>query len=79
MSANPSSDLNASSAGRVLIADTESLMCELLQVRLENEGFRVVIVSKGADVMKFDISEFSIVLVDLMGEPVDGLQVTAAI
>ncbi|MDE6324308.1 MAG: response regulator transcription factor [Paramuribaculum sp.] len=79
MPANAKPDLNTSREERVLIADTESLMCELLQIRFENEGFKVVIVSSASEALNLDLSRFSIVLVDLMGESVNGLQLTAAV
>lgn len=63
----------AGQSGKILVADTEILMCELLQLRFEEEGFAVTVVHDGHDAFRLDIAGFSLVLVDLMDKPYDGL------
>ncbi len=74
----PSSQANAAST-RLLIADTDSMSSELLQFRLESEGFQSVIVSDGRKALEMDLSEFSLIIVDLMDCAFNGLMFTQEI
>lgn len=65
--------------GRVLIVDTDSLACELLQLRLESDGFKSEIMADGRRVLDIDLSKYDIILVDLMGCEFNGLKLTRAI
>lgn len=62
-----------SQTSKVLIVDTEALMCELLQFRFENEGYRVHVESDGEKALEADLSDYALVLVDLMNSPFNGL------
>lgn len=65
-------------SGKILIADAETLMCELLQFRFEEEGFSAIVAHDGQEALKTDLSEFSLVLVDLMDKPFSGLSLIKA-
>lgn len=65
--------------GRVLIVDTDSLACELLQLRLETEGFKSEIMTDARRVIDVDLTQYDIILVDMMGCEFNGLNVTRAI
>lgn len=65
--------------GRVLIVDTDSLACELLQLRLETDGFKSEIMTDARRVIDVDLTQYDIILVDMMGCEFNGLNVTRAI
>jgi len=79
MKNHTSTSLGRKRAGKVLIVDTESMLCELLQFRFEKEGFQTTVMTDGQQALKTDLTEFSIILVDLMNRPFDGLQFTTSI
>lgn len=58
---------------KILIADTESLMCELLQFKLSEEGFIVTVTNDGHEALRLNLADFSLLLVDLMDQPYSGL------
>lgn len=60
----------------LLIVDREQIMCELLQYRFENEGFRVCLEHDGHSACKRDLASYSLILVDLMDTDFTGLQFT---
>lgn len=61
-------------SGKILIADTESLLCELLQFKFSEEGFSVTVVNDGRKVLNLNLADFTLLLVDLMGQPYSGMQ-----
>lgn len=65
--------------GRVLIVDTDSLACELLQLRLETDGFKSEIMTDARRVIDVDLTQYDIILVDMMGCEFNGLNVPRAI
>ncbi|MCM1348037.1 MAG: response regulator transcription factor [Firmicutes bacterium] len=69
----------APQAGNILIVDTESMMCELLQFRFEKEGFRSTVVNDGHKALDLDLADYTLILVDLMDQPFNGLQFTDAV
>ncbi len=71
--------LRSTSQIHLLIADTEQMLCELLQIKFEDEGYRVDIISDGQLALQRDLTVYSLILVDLMDRPFDGLQFTAAL
>ncbi len=66
----------ASQNGRLMIVDTDTLMCELLQFRFENEGFETVLHHDGPEALKSDFSQVSLIMVDLMNCEYNGLMFT---
>lgn len=54
-------------------------MCELLQFRFEKEGFSATVVNDGRKALDMDLSEYSLILVDLMDRDFNGLQLTDAV
>ena len=65
--------------GRVLIVDTDSMSGELLQLRLDANGFKSDIVSDGQEALRKVLTDYDIILVDLMNSDYNGLMVTRAI
>lgn len=65
--------------GKILLVDTDSMSCELLQFRFESEGFHTDIISDGEKALQTDLSQYSIILVDLMNRPFNGLMFTRAV
>lgn len=63
----------------LLIADTEQMICELLNFKFSDEGFDVEFMSDGHKVLASDLAHYSLLLVDLMDSPFTGLDVTEAI
>lgn len=54
---------------RILIVDDEVLVCELLQYKLQSEGFDVSICHSGPQAMTLPLSSYNLVIVDLMNNP----------
>ena len=63
----------------ILIVDKDTMSSELLQFRLESEGFSVVLMPNGIRALEMDLSEYALVVVDLMGTDFDGIQFTRAL
>lgn len=71
--------LNASTSNNnasILIVDKDTMSSELLQFRLESEGFAVTLSTDGKKALGTDLSSFTLVVVDLMGTDFDGIQFT---
>ena len=61
---------------KILIADDDRNICELLRIYLEKEGFAVVLAGNGEEALsKFDEEEPDILLLDVMMPKLDGWQV----
>jgi DNA-binding response OmpR family regulator len=61
---------------KILIADDDRNICELLRMYLEKDGFSVVIAGNGEEALqKFDEEEPDILLLDVMMPRLDGWQV----
>lgn len=65
--------------GRVLIIDADSMAGELLQLRLETDGFKSDIVADGNEALGRDLSKYDVIIVDVMESEFNGLMVTRAI
>ena len=64
------------SIGKVLVADDDKNICELLRLYLEKEGYTVVIANDGEEaVTRFALESPDIVLLDVMMPKLDGWQV----
>ncbi len=65
---------------KVLIVDDDSNICELLRLYLEKDGFDTVIANDGeAAIVKFNIDEPDLILLDVMMPKLDGWQVCRTI
>ena len=63
----------------ILMVDTDSLSCELLQFRFESEGFHSEIMTDGRKALQTDLSRFCLIIVDLMEQEFNGYEVTKSI
>lgn len=62
--------------GKILVADDDKNICELLRLYLEKEGFEVILANDGADALiKFGSTAPDLVLLDVMMPRLDGWQV----
>lgn len=65
---------------KVLIVDDDTNICELLRLYLEKDGFDTVIANDGeAAIVKFNLEEPDLILLDIMLPKLDGWQVCRAI
>ena len=65
---------------KVLIVDDDTNICELLRLYLEKDGFDTVIANDGeAAIVKFNLEEPDMVLLDIMLPKLDGWQVCRTI
>lgn len=62
--------------GKILIADDDTNICELLRLYIEKEGFEVEIAHNGKEAMElFEKSEPALIMLDIMMPELDGWQV----
>jgi len=59
---------------RILIVDDEEDLCEILQYNLENEGFITTVAHSAEEAMTLPVSEFDLLLLDVMMGPVSGFK-----
>ncbi len=65
---------------KVLIVDDDTNICELLRLYLEKDGFDTIVANDGeAAIVKFNVEEPDMVLLDIMMPKLDGWQVCRAI
>ncbi len=65
---------------KVLIVDDDTNICELLRLYLEKDGFSTVIANDGeAAIVKFNLEEPDLILLDVMMPKLDGWQVCRTI
>lgn len=60
----------------ILIVDEEVISCELLQFKLQEEGFDVDIAHDGRKALDFPLQQYSLIIVDLMSKPFNGINFT---
>ncbi|MBQ7123153.1 MAG: response regulator transcription factor [Oscillospiraceae bacterium] len=61
---------------KILVADDDRNICELLRIYLEKEGYSVVLAGNGEEALeKFDAENPDIILLDVMMPKLDGWQV----
>lgn len=63
----------------ILMVDTDSMSCELLQFRFESEGFHSVIMTDGRKALQTDLTRFCLIIVDLMDQEFNGFEFTKAV
>lgn len=65
---------------KVLIVDDDNNICELLRLYLEKDGYKTVIANDGeAAIVKFNLEEPDLILLDVMLPKLDGWQVCRTI
>lgn len=64
---------NGGGKGTLLIVDTETMLCELLKFKFENEGFNVDLSHDGMAALGLNLTHYRLILVDLMKEEFTGL------
>ena len=64
---------NGRGKGTILIVDTETMLCELLKFKFENEGFSVDLSHDGPTALGLNLLKYCLILVDLMKEEFTGL------
>ena len=57
---------------KILIADDEKDLCEILQFNLENENFEVVTVNSGEEALALSLPSFDLLLLDVMMDKISG-------
>jgi two-component system, OmpR family, alkaline phosphatase synthesis response regulator PhoP len=59
---------------RILIVDDEEDLCEILQYNLNNEGYKTDVAHSAEEVMKKSLSEYNLLLLDVMMGPMSGFK-----
>jgi DNA-binding response OmpR family regulator len=59
---------------KILIVDDEKDLCEILQFNLESEGYDIDIAHSGEEMLKKDLEEFDLILLDVMMGGVSGFK-----
>lgn len=78
MPSNKANNLSGS-AGRLLIVDSDTIMCELLHFKFENDGFKCHEVHSATEALNLNLTDYNLVLVDLMDCKLNGLELTRSI
>ena len=59
---------------KILVVDDEEDLCEILQFNLEMEGFTVDVASSAEDALKKDLTEYNLLLLDVMMGEISGFR-----
>ena len=59
---------------KILIIDDEEDLCEILQYNLNNEGFYTEIVHSAEDALMMSLTDFDLILLDIMMGPMSGFK-----
>ena len=59
---------------RILIVDDEETLCEVLKLNLENEGFDVDTAFSAEQALCYDLTEYSLILLDIMMGEISGIK-----
>lgn len=59
---------------KILVVDDEQDICEILQYNLETEGYEVTTANSAEEALSLNISEFSLILLDVMMGEMSGFQ-----
>lgn len=62
---------------RILVVDDEETLCEALRFNLEAEGYDVDVALSAEDALSFDISSYSLILLDIMMDGISGTRFAA--
>jgi two-component system phosphate regulon response regulator PhoB len=61
-------------AEKILIVDDEETLCEVLKLNLEAEGYVADTAYSAEDALKLDLSQYSLILLDIMMGEMNGMQ-----
>ena len=64
---------------RILVVDDEEDLCEILQFNLETEGYQVDVAYSAEEAMKKNISEYNLLLLDVMMGEMSGFKMARAL
>jgi two-component system alkaline phosphatase synthesis response regulator PhoP len=64
---------------RILVVDDEEDLCEILQFNLETEGYQVDVAYSAEEALKKDISEYNLLLLDVMMGEMSGFKMARAL
>lgn len=70
---------NSNTSASILVVDKDTMSSELLQFRLESEGFKATLCTDGQRALDMNLRAFTLIVVDLMGTDFDGIQFTRAV
>ncbi len=59
----------------ILVVDDEYDLCEILRFNLETEGYEVDVAFSGEEALTYELSKYSLVLLDVMMENLSGFEV----
>ncbi len=59
---------------RILVVDDEETLCEVLKLNLENEGYDVDIALSAEQALTYDLSRYSLLLLDIMMGDISGIK-----
>ncbi len=59
---------------RILIVDDEETLCEVVKLNLENEGYDVDIALSAEQALTYDLSIYSLILLDIMMGEISGIK-----
>ena len=59
---------------KILVVDDELDICEILQYNLETEGYEVDTVNSAEEALALNLTEYALILLDVMMENMSGFQ-----
>jgi len=59
---------------RILVVDDEETLCEALRFSLESEGYKVDVAYSAEEALALDLSDYDIILLDIMMGEISGIQ-----
>lgn len=68
--------MNIMTTEKILIVDDEETLCEVLKLNLENEGYDVDIAFSAEQALTLDLTEYSLILLDIMMGEISGIKMT---
>ncbi len=63
----------------ILVVDDEETLCDVLKLNLELEGYDVVIAHSAEEALRLPLSQYSLILLDVMMEEMTGFELTSRI
>lgn len=66
-------------AAKILVVDDEETLCEALKFNLEEAGYRVDVAYCAEDALALDLSDYDLILLDIMMGEISGLQLASII
>lgn len=59
---------------KILVVDDEEILCEVLKLNLENEGYDVDIADSAEQALTFDLTRYNLILLDIMMGEISGIK-----